>query len=234
MSLKEHDDNDDITTEQVIDYLKQNPDFFVGRDALLSELSIPHKSGSATSLVERQVAVLRERNMDMRQRLHKFVEVARDNDRLFEKTRALTLRLLSATTLPQILDAVSDSLKHDFHIDCFSLALYKNSSLPAHDGVDVIDETQAQQEIGHLLRSGNAISGILRTKELAFLFPAAGGVKSAALVPIGNEPTLGFLAVGSDREDHYRANMDTLFLTYISQVLTILIPRFTTKETTDY
>lgn len=234
MSTHEHDETHDITADDVIEYLKQNPDFFVGRDALLSELSIPHKTGSATSLVERQVAVLRERNMDMRQRLHKFVEVARDNDKLFEKTRALTLRLLTATTLKGILDTVSDSLRDDFNIDCFSLALYQRPSLADHTSIDLVDQAETQKEIGHLLRSGHAISGILRTKELAFLFPTHGGVKSAALTPIGEEGSLGYLAVGSDRDDYYRANMDTLFLTYIGQMLGLLIPHYMTQDNTDH
>lgn len=228
--IKEHDDNDSITADDVIDYLKQNPDFFVGRDALLSELSIPHKSGSATSLVERQVAVLRERNMDMRQRLHKFVEVARDNDKLFEKTRSLTLRLLTASTLKGIFDIVSDSLQHDFSIDYFSMALFKHPSLNDQPSIDLVDEVEATQQIGHLLRSGNSMSGILRTKELAFLFPAHGAVKSAAIAPIGHEPTLGYIAVGNDRDDYYRANMDTLFLAYISQMLALLIPHYMKQD----
>lgn len=228
--IKEHDDIHSITADDVIEYLKQNPDFFVGRDALLSELSIPHKSGSATSLVERQVAVLRERNMDMRQRLHKFVDVARDNDKLFEKTRKLTLRLLTATDLKGIFDIVADSLNNDFSIEYFSLALFNHPSLKDLTSIDLVDETETYQQIGHLLRSGNAISGILRTKELAFLFPTHGGVKSAAIAPLGNEPTLGYIAVGNDRDDYYRANMDTLFLTYISQMLALLIPHFMEQD----
>jgi uncharacterized protein len=228
--MKEHDETTDITADDVIEYLKQNPDFFVGRDALLSELSIPHKSGSATSLVERQVAVLRERNMDMRQRLHKFVDVARDNDKLFEKTRKLTLRLLTATDLKGIFDIVTDSLNNDFHVDYFSMALFNHLALNDQSSVDLIDETETNQQIGQLLRSGNAISGILRTKELAFLFPTHGSVKSAAIAPIGNNPMLGYIAVGNDRDDYYRANMDTLFLTYISQMLALLIPHFMEQD----
>lgn len=228
--IKDHDDAPTINADDVIDYLKQNPDFFVGRDALLSELSIPHKNGSATSLVERQVAVLRERNMDMRQRLHKFVDIARDNDKLFERTRKLTLRLLAANALKEILDIVADSLKNDFTIEYYSIALFNNASLHNQPSIDLIDGEQANQEIGHLLRSGNAISGVLRTKELAFLFPSHGAVKSAAIAPIGSDPTLGYIAVGNEREDYYRTNMDTLFLTYISQMLALLISHYTKQD----
>ena len=59
----------------------------------------PHARGSSISLVERQLAVLRERSLDMHQRLGRLVDVARDNDRLFELTRQLTLDLLDADSL---------------------------------------------------------------------------------------------------------------------------------------
>jgi hypothetical protein len=233
MSLKEHDEDPAISADDVIDYLKQNPDFFVGRDALLSELSIPHKSGSATSLVERQVAVLRERNMDMRQRLHKFVEIARENDKLFEKMRGLTLHLLTEASLNGILNTVAESLRHDFNIEYFSLALFKRPAVIDDTLVDIVDKMEAEREVGHLLRSHHAISGVLRTKELAFLFPTHSGVKSAAFVPLGQDPVLGYLVVGSNRDDHYRANMDTLFLTYIGQMLSLLIPHYMKQDITD-
>ena len=58
------------TEEQVIVYLRNHPDFFQQHAHLLSELRLPHESGSAVSLVERQVAILRERNMTMRRRMN--------------------------------------------------------------------------------------------------------------------------------------------------------------------
>jgi len=227
MSLKEHDEAHAMATEQVIDYLKQNPDFFVGRDALLSEMHIPHKSGSATSLVERQVAVLRERNMDMRQRLHKFVDVARDNDKLFEKTRRLTLRLLSCHKFDSVFEAVEDSLRNDFGVEYFTLTLFTTPTLYSNSTVRITEQQEAEQQIAHLLKSEQAVSGVLRPKELLFLFPNQASIKSAACVAIGDKNNLlGFLALGSDSDDYYRINMDTLFLTYIGEILSRLIPQY--------
>ena len=86
----------------VVAYLKDHPAFFIDQDDLLAQLRIPHLRGSSISLVERQVAVLRERNIDMRNRLTHLMDVARDNDRLFEKTRRLVMKMakLSLRLLP--------------------------------------------------------------------------------------------------------------------------------------
>ncbi|WP_164247913.1 DUF484 family protein, partial [Stenotrophomonas maltophilia] len=80
-------------------YLSQHPEFFVEHDELIPELRIPHQPGDAVSLVERQVRLLRERNIEMRHRLSQLMDVARENDRLFDKTRRLVHDLLDATSL---------------------------------------------------------------------------------------------------------------------------------------
>src|SRR5690554_3034051 len=56
-----------LSAAEVAEYLRQNPAFFVEHDDLLADLLIPHQSGQAVSLVERQVKLLRERNIDVRQ-----------------------------------------------------------------------------------------------------------------------------------------------------------------------
>ena len=56
----------ELDADIVADYLSNNKDFFSRYPELLHFLDFPHESGSATSLVERQVAILRERNIDLR------------------------------------------------------------------------------------------------------------------------------------------------------------------------
>src|SRR5690625_6836720 len=83
-----------LTADQVSEYLQEHRDFFVHNEHLLADLSLPHESGPAVSLVERQVSVLRERNMDVRHRLSKLLDNARENDKLFDKTKRLVLALI--------------------------------------------------------------------------------------------------------------------------------------------
>lgn len=74
-----------ITEEQVVGYLRAHPEFFLSHDDLLREITIPHNSGQAISLVERQVHVFREQRDQLRKELGHLVAIARDNDRFFEK-----------------------------------------------------------------------------------------------------------------------------------------------------
>ncbi len=108
--------------DSVMRYLRENPDFFGRHPTLLTDLSLPHDSGEAISLVERQVAILRERNIDMRRRLTHLVGAANNNDTLFEKTRRFTLQALDCETLDAIDGVLADTLIDDFAADyarCF-------------------------------------------------------------------------------------------------------------------
>ncbi|WP_286716404.1 DUF484 family protein, partial [Thalassolituus sp. UBA2009] len=52
-----------LTDADVVQYLQDHPDFFIGKDDLLADLRVPHNAGAATSLVERQLSVHRQRNV---------------------------------------------------------------------------------------------------------------------------------------------------------------------------
>src|SRR5690606_665850 len=153
--------------DAVAAYLSAHPEFFVDHDELIPELRIPHLPGGAVSLVERQVKLLRERNIEMRHRLSQLMDVARDNDRLFDKTRRLVLDLLDAATLEEVVSAVEDSLRHQFQVPYSSLILFSETPLAVGRSVS---SAQAHEAIGGLLADGKTVCGVLRPHELAFLF----------------------------------------------------------------
>lgn len=77
--------SNELDAEAVVAYLRAHPTFFAEHDELLVEQRIPHQRGDSVSLVERQLTLLRDRNIEMRHRLSQLMDVARDNDRLFTR-----------------------------------------------------------------------------------------------------------------------------------------------------
>lgn len=213
------------TDEAVAAYLRAHPEFFVDHDELIPELRIPHQPGTAVSLVERQVKLLRERNIEMRNRLSQLMDVARDNDRLFDKTRRLVLDLLDANSLEEVIGAVDESLRHEFQVPFVSLILFSETPLAVGRSVT---NAEAQQAIGGLLGSGKTICGVLRPHELAFLFgeEESRSIGSAAVVALSQQH--GILAVASPDPQHYKSSLGTLFLGYIAEVLTRVLPTYST------
>ncbi|MEE1891583.1 DUF484 family protein [Pseudomonas otitidis] len=227
MSEKHPDAPRPLDAESVAAYLRQHPEFFVDHEKLIPELRIPHQPGEAVSLVERQVKLLRERNIEMRHRLSQLMDVARDNDRLFDKTRRLVLDLLDANTLEEVVGAIEDSLRHEFQVPFVSLILFSDSTLPVGRSVS---SAEAHQAIGGLLVAGKTICGVLRAHELEFLFGAEEGAKvgSAAVVSLNHQGQHGLLAIGSPDPQHYKSSLGTLFLSYIAEVLARVLPRHAT------
>jgi uncharacterized protein YigA (DUF484 family) len=216
-----------LDSETVAAYLRLHPEFFIDHDELIPELRIPHQRGDTVSLVERQVKLLRERNIEMRNRLSQLMDVARDNDRLFDKTRRLILDLLDAGSLEEVVSCVEDSLRSEFQVPFVSLILFSDSPLPVGRSVS---SAEAHQAIGGLLAGGKTICGVLREHELNFLFGNAEGaqVGSAAVVSISYQGLHGVLAIGSADPQHYKSSLGTLFLGYIAEVLGRVVPGFAT------
>jgi uncharacterized protein YigA (DUF484 family) len=213
-----------IDDEQVREYLKEYNDFFERHPDMLDHLHISHSSGSAVSLVEKQISVLRERNVELRQRLTKLTNNAHDNDRLYELTRKLVLTLLEADSLDQLAAAFSQSMRDDFAVEHASMIVFGE---PAQgSGQCRIEPADgARLEIGGLIRGRSPICGALRKEELSYLFADTGDIGSAAVVPLCNANELGVIAVGSSDASHYTSDMGTLFLEHIAEVLIRLIPR---------
>ena len=216
----------ELDAEAVVAYLRAHPTFFAEHDELLLEQRIPHQRGDSVSLVERQLKLLRDRNIEMRHRLSQLMDVARDNDRLFDKTRRLILDLLDAGTLEEVVMAVEDSLRQEFQVPFVSLILFGENAAPVGRWVS---GAEAQQAIGGLIGGGKTISGSLREHELAFLFGDAQHkeVGSSAVATLEYQGLHGVLALGSRDPQHYKSSVGTLFLSYIAEVLGRVVPRFT-------
>ncbi len=225
MTDQHQDQPQHLDSETVAAYLRLHPEFFVQHEELIPEMRIPHQPGDAVSLVERQVKLLRERNIEMRHRLSQLMDVARENDRLFDKTRRLVLDLLDASSLEEVVGAVEDSLRHEFQVPFVSLILFSEMTLPVGRSVTT---AEAHQSIGGLLAGGKTICGVLRSHELEFLFGAEerDQVGSAAVVSLTHQGLHGVLAIGSPDPQHYKSSLGTLFLGYVAEVLARVLPRF--------
>lgn len=210
--------------DSVAAFLRDNPDFFVEQEELLTSLRLPHQRGDTVSLVERQMKLLRERNIEMRHRLSQLMDVARDNDRLFDKTRRLILALMDAGSLDELVIAVEDSLRQDFQVPFVSLILFSDTPTPVGRSVT---SAEAQSAISGLLGDGKSLAGTLRDHELDFLFgeEQRKQIGSTALVTFNGGQ--GLLAIASRDPQHYKSSVGTLFLSYIGEVLSRVLPRFT-------
>lgn len=222
--LPDESPSESLEAAAIAAYLEAHPDFFIEHEELLPALRIPHQRGDTISLVERQLKLLRERNIEMRHRLSQLMDVARDTDRLFDKTRRLVLALMDASSLEDVVISVEDSLRQDFQVPFVSLILFSDTALPVGRWVT---SAEAQQAIGGLLSEGKTVSGSLREHELDFLFgeEQRKQIGSTAVVTLSHQGLHGVLAIASRDPQHYKSSVGTLFLSYIAEVMGRVLPR---------
>ena len=199
-----------LDPKEVEAFLKANPNFLQDRPGLLAVLNLPHGGEGAVSLVERQVSVLRERNITSRQKIAELSDIGRESDRLLEATRRTILALLSAENRKALSQTWLDQLQQTFEAETGALIW-----AGADDG-----HSEPLAMATRLIRQGDSFSGILRPEEMAELFgikPTEGSA-ALALVRRGDE-VIGALAVGSQNAQRYRPEDGTLFLDYLAEVI---------------
>jgi uncharacterized protein YigA (DUF484 family) len=202
-------------------FFRENPAFFKHRPDLLMALDLPHGGPGAVSLVERQVNLLRERNIEMRGRIAHIADSAQNNDVLYKATRDTVLDLLSCRDANHVASQFTSSLHRHFQVELAALLWFDNASaLPTLTNDDNILSADRTALVQHLIKGGSPLCAVLRQEEMTALFGAAAADGSAALAPLvidGN--MVGLIAVGSSDPHRYEPTVDTLFLEHLADVV---------------
>lgn len=223
---------DDSTEDAVHDYLEANPDFFENHGDLLSSLRLPHVSGAAVSLVERQVSVLRQKDLKLERKLKELIDVARVNDALGTKMHQLTLHLLAASGISETLEAIEAALRTGFNADLSVLVLFGDPDAFADVKVGrffkpVKRETEALKAFATFLKGNGPRCGQVRDSQRDFLFgKETDEVGSAALIPLGKKSEIGFLAIGSADADRFHPGMSLDFLSRLGSLVAEALKRY--------
>ena len=196
-----------IDPKDVEIFLLDNPDFFVSREAILSELDFKHNSGNASSLLERQIKRLREEQNTLIDLLTSFVDEAKVNEDLFIKSKNLTLSILEATNDEEITQKIEKEFTENFGVDECSLRFFDNSD---------ISKLEEQTELS--LHKGSIHCGSFSSEKLSVLFENT-LVKSAVLAVLVHGKKIGLLQLGSHDRAKYLGDEDTTFIEYVRDVL---------------
>ncbi|MDQ2069852.1 DUF484 family protein [Natronospira bacteriovora] len=230
MSTERKLGNDDSQTEEqgVVEFLTAHPDFFDRHPELVGRLRVPHDSGSAISLVEKQVAVLRKQNRQLERRLVDLVDVARSNDGLVDRMHHLALALVNAGDRQELLAGLDDVLRSRFDADEVVICLFEREAEANLSPARIVHPDDAGlSAFRNFLRNARPQLGRLGVDQLQFLFgdKAEGRVGSAALIPLGPGSRQGLIAVGSRNKDHFTPTQGTVFLERLAELVAAALDR---------
>ena len=221
-----------LSDETVRDYLEAHPDFFERHGALLSELKVPHGSGEAVSLVERQVSMLRQKEIKLQRQLKDLIEVARANDTLAAKIHELSLQLFASKELGDTIAAVEEAMRSGFGADQSVLVLFADPEM--FEDIDagrffrvVQRENSELKPFETFLEANGPRCGQVRDSQRSFLFrDDSDEIGSLALVPLGEDAQIGFLAIGSADADRFHPGMSIDFLARVGDLVSGALARF--------
>lgn len=205
---------EELAEHRVAQYLREHPEFFVRNPEVALQLQVPHECGSAVSLVEYQISVLRDHNRQLKRKLKDLVQTGRDNDRLSERVLGLTRALLGADSLVATLSTVQQALAREFHAEFLALRVFGAGADAGEFNACLMSRDDPALEPFHSFYQANRpLCGRLKREQLEFLFGnQADALGSAALVGLGDHARFGLLAVGSRDENHFHPAMGTLYL----------------------
>ncbi len=211
----------ELEPKQVEAYLQQHPEFFHEHLDLLEDISIPHPSGSAVSLISKQLELFRLRHHEMEAQLNALIEIARDNDNSANKMHELTLAVLEADSLEVAIENLNVVLAECFLTDFFAVKIITAAE---HDSAiaDLFVKPDCEDLVhfSKVLQSNQAFCGRPTLAQAKFFFTDnALEVQSCAIIPMAFTEIEALLAIGSRDADKFHYSMGHLFLTQMSEII---------------
>ena len=214
-----------LRADDVAHYLHRNPRFFEEYADLLAQLVIPHpQHGRAISITERQMLALRDRTRSLEGKLSELLQFGEDNDVISERMHRLSIALVAAGSLTDVLRAVHFQLREDFTVPHVALCFWDRPvGLTEQAAYVVVDDTL--QVLGESLQQ--AYCGTTQGFEATRWFgEAAPRVKSQALIALTRDgSTVGMLALGAEEADRFYKDMGTLYLDRLGDLVTAALGR---------
>lgn len=208
---------------EVVEYLREHPDFLVRHSELVGTLLVPHTYGEAVSLLEYQSRRLRDENRELNERLETLVRNARENEELSHRVHRLSLGIMECSGVDELFSCLYQGLQDDFDAEFTSLRLFAAPASSWNAGLaEFVGAAAPEREFfDALLASERPVCGAPGGDQAACLFGSqAEEVHSSALIPLGRSSGVGVLGIGSRDPARYSSGMGTVFLRQIGALVT--------------
>ncbi|MGK0673174.1 MAG: DUF484 family protein [Halothiobacillaceae bacterium] len=210
-----------LDEKAVAEYLAEHPDFFVGHEALLLSMRLPHTAPGTVSLIERQAALLRERVGVLDKALRELHAQALANERLAARMHQLALALIAADGPCEVLEAARTRLCTDFDLVGVLVGLEEGHALVTPC------LTPPQGEVWSALFALKAPQMPRTTPSLRELLVAHGlpETASVAATPLRGKGFRGAMLLVKREPQGFAPDMGTLFLEQISDLVSAALDR---------
>lgn len=222
MQTDQNHNKNNVDESSVVEFLKGNPDFFNHNADILPRLQIPHETGGAISLIEKQLSVFRHRCTALEDKLGELISVARENENLHRRLHQLIQEVISEDSLEDLMSMTSDTLIRNFRADEAKFFLIDDEAGKRHEDQPERYLRYDEPALTHFescFNSGETLCCIPSEEQRAFLFGEQTKVGSIAIIPLKHKRDLGLIVLSSVDARRFGSNKGVMFLTELGEVL---------------
>lgn len=222
MQVEQTERHDVPNADSVLKFLTRNPDFFNQHSDVLPRLSIPHNSGGAVSLIEKQVSVLRNKCCTLENSLRDLITVARENEQLHQRLHDLIQDIITASSIDNVVSLTRDNLLSNFSADDVRVVLISEEAQEdsAADYTVLAENDPSVALFSDIFKKRETLCGPLGKAQKQLIFGAdADDVASAAVIPLVHNRKLGLVILASKDEERFALGKGVMFLNQLGEVL---------------
>ncbi|WON77112.1 DUF484 domain-containing protein [Serratia sp. UGAL515B_01] len=212
----------------IVDYLQQNPDFFIRNARLVEQMRVPHPVRGSVSLVEWHLARQRSHISRLEEEITLLMEQASANEKLFSSLLHLQTDLATASSLQDMLSRLQQWAR-GLGLAGANIRLFTDRwNIGAPSDFTHLGLTRSSFESLRIQRLGSRhhYLGGLNGSELLLLLPEAKQVGSVALSLLGEQGDLGLVIFSSRDAQRYQQGMGTAMLDQLTRSLPELLERW--------
>ena len=203
--------------EDVASYLQQHPEFFEDYADLVAQIYLPHPHGGRTiSISERQILTLREKSRQLEVKLREIIQFGEENDAIGEKMHRVTVALLGARDVSGLLTTCHLNLREDFAVPHVVIRVWHAAAtggLPEFTPVS----TASREFAASLTQPYCCAHSMVDT--ISLFGDAGPHLRSFAYVPLRGGESFGLLALASEDAQRFYADMGTLYLKRLGELI---------------
>lgn len=218
----------ELDDDTVMQFLMQNPDFFMRNARLVEQMRVPHPVRGTVSLVEWHLARQRNQITQLEEEITLLMEQASANESLFGRLLHLQADLATASSLQDMLNRLQRWAR-GFGLAGANIRLFADRwYIGAPSDFTHLGLTRSAFEPLRIQRLGDRYHylGNLNGPELLLLLPQAKQVGSVALSLLGDQGDLGMVIFSSRDTQHYQQGMGTVMLGQLARMLPKLLERW--------
>ncbi len=217
-----------MKSKDVAQYLQDNPQFFEKYADTLANIYVSHPhNGKVIPISERQIVTLRDKNQTLQNKLLELISFGEENDAIGEKMHRLSIALLAANSLDELLSGINVNLCENFAVPHIAIRLWDvaKSDLEQVEFTDTSDDIHAIADSLMHPYCGPHIADEIKQ----WFGENVDQLHSFAMVPLRTSQTIGLIVLASPEPKRFYPDMGTLHLKRLGELVSSAFSRFTNK-----